>query len=136
MNTCKYCGKPLTLTPEYDICMECQGRIMRESTIPQGAFATNSTQQMITHGEAREIALAMLPKQVGSISSRNKVRNYFQLDLYFKQQEVKDQAHEELVRDVKRFIELYHAFEEHGLCGAEADEFLELETKLEGKENV
>jgi hypothetical protein len=45
---------------------------------------------MITHGEAREIALAMLPKQVGSISSRNKVRNYFQLDLYFKQQELKE----------------------------------------------
>ena len=52
MNTCKYCGKLLTLTPEYDTCMECQGRIMRESTIPQGAFATNSTQtQMITHEE-------------------------------------------------------------------------------------
>ena len=91
MNTCKYCGKPLTLTPEYDICMECQGRIMRESTIPQGAFATNSTHpQMITHEEAREIALAMLPKQVGSKSSQNKVRNYFQLDLYFKQQELKE----------------------------------------------
>lgn len=45
---------------------------------------------MITHEEARKIAQDMLPKQVGSISSRNKVRNYFQLDLYFKQQELKE----------------------------------------------
>lgn len=44
MNRCKYCGKPLTLTPEYDTCIECQGRIMREATMPQGGIATNSTQ--------------------------------------------------------------------------------------------
>lgn len=43
MNTCKYCGKPLTLTPEFDTCMECQGRIMREATMPQNSFTTNST---------------------------------------------------------------------------------------------
>lgn len=45
---------------------------------------------------------------------------------------------EELKRDVKRFIDLYHAFEEHGLCGDEADEFLKLEVKLSkvGKEDV
>lgn len=41
MNTCKYCGKPLTLTPEYDTCMECQGRIMREATMPKNSFTTN-----------------------------------------------------------------------------------------------
>lgn len=41
MNRCKYCGKPLTLTPEYDTCIECQGRIMREATMPQNSFTTN-----------------------------------------------------------------------------------------------
>lgn len=61
MNRCKYCGKPLTLTPEYDTCIECQGRIMREATMPQGGIATNSTQpsmniydEEITHEEARK----------------------------------------------------------------------------------
>ena len=49
MNYCKLCGKPLTLTPEYDYCMECQGRIMREATMPQNSFAT----KVITHEEAR-----------------------------------------------------------------------------------
>ena len=34
MNRCKYCGRLLKLTPEYDTCMECQGRIMREATMP------------------------------------------------------------------------------------------------------
>jgi len=66
---------------------------------------------MITHEEARKIAQDMLPKQVGSISSRNKVKNYFQLDLYFKQQQAKDKVHEELVRDVKRYFELINSDE-------------------------
>ena len=81
---------------------------------------------MITHEEAREIALAMLPKQVGSISSRNKVRNYFQLDLYFKQQQTKDKEHEELKRDVKRYFEL----EETDCDVPEVMEWRELKFKL------
>jgi len=59
---------------------------------------------MITHEEARKIAQDMLPKQVGSISSRNKVRNYFQLDLYFKQQEKK----EERAKKVEELWQLEH----------------------------
>ena len=57
------------------------------------------TDKLITHDEARTIAQDMLPKQVGSISSRNKVNKYFELDLYFKQQEQRD-------RDIARYFEL------------------------------
>ena len=102
MKTCKYCGKPLTLTPEYDMCMECQGRIMRELTIPQGAFATNSTQQMITHEEARDLV-----SSIGDDDFECKFTSRMnKLGDYITEQEAKDQAHEELKRDVKRFMEL------------------------------
>ena len=100
MNQCKYCGKPLTLTPEYDICMECQGRIMRESTIPQGAFATNSTQQMITHEHVRKF-LSNFDYWLNE-STSDLVCKFF--NNYITQQQAKDQAHEELKRDVKRFL--------------------------------
>ena len=68
-----------------------------------------------------------------------KERQQRRIDKSAKQISVIEQALtelEELKRDVKRFIDLYHSFEEHGLCGDEADEFLELEVKLEGKEHV
>ena len=52
MNTCKYCGKLLTLTPEYDTCMECQGRIMRETIYGNnGGTSTNSTKPYSTAHE-------------------------------------------------------------------------------------
>ncbi len=66
MNRCKYCGKPLTLTPEYDTCMECQGRIMREATMPQGGIATNSTQpSMNIYDEALRITKNELNRGCG-----------------------------------------------------------------------
>ena len=128
MNTCKYCGKPLTLTPEYDICMECQGRIMRESTIPQGAFATNSTHpQMITHEEAKT--------KVTAINGWKSEELEKELLDYITQQQAKDQAHEELKRDVKRYFELDN---KHGCTLRDIDEWLDLERKLMkvGKKDV
>lgn len=57
MNRCKYCGRLLTLTPEYDTCMECQGRIMRETIYGNnGGFATNSTKSNVNiYDEALKI---------------------------------------------------------------------------------
>lgn len=34
MNYCKVCGKKLELTPEYDMCIECQGKLHRTYTLP------------------------------------------------------------------------------------------------------
>lgn len=66
MNQCKYCGKLLTLTPEYDTCMECQGHIMREATMPQGGIATNSTQpNMNIYDEALRITKNELNRGCG-----------------------------------------------------------------------
>lgn len=116
MNTCKYCDKPLTLTPEYDICIECQRRIMRESTIPQGAFATNSTRpQMITHEEARRFVNMKFQEKIGWAVPKQ-IRD--PLNAYITEQQAKDKVHEELVSLVKkvleekRYIEWHYALEE------------------------
>ena len=34
MNYCKVCGRKLELTPEYDMCIECQGKQHRTFTLP------------------------------------------------------------------------------------------------------
>lgn len=116
MKTCNYCGKPLTLTPEYDMCMECQGRIMRESTIPQGAFATNSTHpQMITQD------LVIMGLEVIKKNSTNKV------DIAIIDDAIKLIKYGgELKRDVKRYFEL-----EQTHCELhEIDEYYDLYEKL------
>ena len=61
---------------------------------------------MITHEEARNMALDMLPKKIGSISSRNKVNKYFELDGYFKQQE----AQSKRLAKVEELLELYKQY--------------------------
>lgn len=46
MNYCKVCGKKLELTPEYDMCMECQGKQHRTFTLPYiGGVNTNHTER-------------------------------------------------------------------------------------------
>ena len=45
MNYCKVCGRKLELTPEYDMCMECQGKQHRTFTLPyNGGVSTNHTE--------------------------------------------------------------------------------------------
>lgn len=102
MNRCKYCGKPLTLTPEFDTCMECQGRIMREATMPQNSFTTNSTKsnmsiydekKVITHEEMREV----VQFSVSGLDMREKAHKYIN------QQEKK----EERAKKVEELVGLY-----------------------------
>lgn len=116
MNRCKYCGTPLTLTPEYDTCMECQGRIMRESTIPQGAFATNSTQpSMNIYDEALELVITKVrARESGSIEKEKIIKalkrakiEHELLDLYRLQQEFQERYNTE-----ERLIQKMHCLEE------------------------
>jgi hypothetical protein len=54
MNYCKVCGKKLEFTPEYDMCMECQGNQHRTFTLPYNdGVNTNHTE--MTAKEVREI---------------------------------------------------------------------------------
>lgn len=61
MNYCKVCGKKLELTPEYDMCMECQGKQHRTFTLPyiDGVNANHTEMTANDGGEAME-ELAML----------------------------------------------------------------------------
>ena len=118
MNTCKYCGKPLTLTPEYDACMECQGKIMREATMPQGGIATNSTQpNMITQD------IIIMGLKTIKDNSTNKV------DRVIIDDAIKIIKHDsEIVKDVKRYFEL--DYQEGFYNQEEYDEWYELKSKL------
>lgn len=109
MNACKYCGKPLTLTPEYDTCIECQGRIMREATMPQNSFGNNSAKtatKVITHKEARKnvqecygmVKTNMTREQVWDYEHKN-----IETQIYINQQE----KNEERAKKVEELLELY-----------------------------
>jgi RecJ-like exonuclease len=53
MNYCKICGKKLELTPEYDMCMECQGKQHRTFILPNNdSIATNHINTEMTAKEA------------------------------------------------------------------------------------
>lgn len=109
MSTCKYCGKPLTLTPEYDFCMECQGLIMRESKIPQGVFAANSTQQMITHEEARS---TMMKFEAHDIYDGDFVNELKDMANYITQQEKKEERAKKVEELLKTYEVLVHDYEQ------------------------
>lgn len=89
---------------------------------------------MITHEEARKIALDMLPKQIGSISSRNKVNKYFELENYFKQQETQSKRLEK----VEELLGLYRECNKEGVFWLDIQQRIaKLEKELEGKnENI
>ena len=58
MNYCKLCGKPLTLTPEYDMCLECQGKQHQTFTIPNNRGSVSNKTEMskeMTPKEALEV---------------------------------------------------------------------------------
>jgi hypothetical protein len=75
---------------------------MRESTIPQNAFSTNSTQQMITHEKARRFVNMKFQEKIGWAVPKQ-IRD--PLNAYITEQEAKDKVYEELVKDVKRYFE-------------------------------
>jgi hypothetical protein len=108
--------------------MECQGRIMREATMPRGVFATNSTHpQMITQD------LVIMGLEVIKKNSTNKV------DIA-----IIDDAIElikrggEVERDVKRYFETRNKLKTILPSVKDITEFWELEERLEkvGNEDV
>ena len=54
MSNCKVCGKKLELTPEYDMCMECQGKQHRTFTIPNNKGSVSNKTEMNIYDEAIE----------------------------------------------------------------------------------
>ncbi len=54
MTHCKICGKKLELTPEYDMCMECQGKQHRTFTIPNNGGSVSNKTEMSKEMTAKE----------------------------------------------------------------------------------
>ena len=46
MSYCKVCGKKLELTPEYDMCMECQGKQHQTFTLPSNNNTISNKTEM------------------------------------------------------------------------------------------
>ena len=114
MNYCKLCGKPLTLTPEYDYCMECQGRIMREATMPQNSFAT----KVITHEEARNTMMKIESNDAyyGELQEELKL-----MATYISQQEVKQEPLVNYAKHLAKMFGQYSIWQYSGKNGADSE---------------
>lgn len=60
MSYCKVCGKKLELTPEYDMCMECQGKQHRTFTIPNNRGSVSNKTEMSKEMTPKRVYMALL----------------------------------------------------------------------------
>ena len=97
MSYCKVCGKKLELTPEYDMCMECQGKQHQTFTLP----INNNTVSNKT--EMSKETYAGIKQEVDKISPLELLQKV----MYGNRNtgEV-DQAYEELKHQIKNMNEL------------------------------
>jgi len=97
---------------------------------------TEMNDEKITHEEARKLAFGMLPKQIGSPSSERKVKKYFELDKYFKQQEAQSKELEEYkISDKSKeesSIEYYNLYKDTKRRLAKVEELLRLYRSVYG----
>ena len=111
MSYCKVCGKKLELTPEYDMCMGCQGKQHRTFTIPNNRGSVSNKTEM-TPKEALD-RIAILSEILVDVSKFhimpndgiNEIRKLDVAEIYFLLREQIKEL-EELKRNVKRYFEL------------------------------
>ncbi len=137
MNYCKVCGKKLELTPEYDMCMECQGKQHQTFTLP----INNNTVSNKT--EMSKETYAGIKQEVDKISPLELLQKVMYGNRI--NGEV-DQAYEELKHQIKNMNELIKHYSylnentnDYDLNPDEVDEIhnkiYEIEEELEWHQN-
>lgn len=82
MNYCKVCGKKLELTPEYDMCMECQGKQHQTFTLPSNNNTVSNKTEMTTKERLNKLTTKQVAIDLFNIVSNGKydmndLVNYF-----------------------------------------------------------